>query len=387
MARRGNIQKRPNGSWRARIRDDDGKEVASHHRTKAEAEDWLDEKRQQFRAGIDSRAGSVCFMQYAEQWRQAQLHRPSTAVHHETMLRRHVYPSFGDRPLKSIKPSQVQAWVQRLSTTLAPSTVGVVHRIVAGIFNAAVRDKMIASSPCSGTRLPKVARPQIDPLTSEQVNAIADAVPVRYRALIILGATTGMRQGECLGLTLDRIDFLRRTVKVDRQLSLVQNQDPFLSPPKTLASYRVIPLPQTAVDALAAHCAEFPPCEAQITVRADGGATRTEIVQLVFTDEEGLPIRRTAFSSKVWRPASKLVGLEPGEGFHGLRHFFASLLIRHGENVKTVQARLGHANASETLDTYSHLWPDHEDRTRDAVDGVFRRPSADHLRTGNTSSG
>ena len=57
-----------------------------------------------------------------------------------------------------------------------------------------------------------------------------------------------------------------------------------------------------------------------------------------------------------------------GTGFHALRHHYASLLIRHGESVKVVQSRLGHASASETLDTYSHLWPDFEDRTREAVD-------------------
>jgi hypothetical protein len=46
-------------------------------------------------------------------------------------------------------------------------------------------------------------------------------------------------------------------------------------------------------------------------------------------------------------------------------------LIRHGESVKTVQSRLGHATAAETLDTYSHLWPDSDDRTREAVDSVL----------------
>jgi integrase len=57
--------------------------------------------------------------------------------------------------------------------------------------------------------------------------------------------------------------------------------------------------------------------------------------------------------------------------FHDLRHYYASLLIRHGESVKVVQKRLGHATATETLDTYSHLWPDSEDRTREAVDTVL----------------
>ena len=59
--------------------------------------------------------------------------------------------------------------------------------------------------------------------------------------------------------------------------------------------------------------------------------------------------------------------------FHSLRHYYASLLIRHGESVKTVQARLGHKTAAETLDTYAHLWPDGDDRTREAVDAVLRQ--------------
>ena len=62
------------------------------------------------------------------------------------------------------------------------------------------------------------------------------------------------------------------------------------------------------------------------------------------------------------------VGPADGTGLHPLRHYYASLLIRHGESIKTVQARLGHATAAETLDTYSHLWPDSDDRTREAVD-------------------
>jgi len=63
--------------------------------------------------------------------------------------------------------------------------------------------------------------------------------------------------------------------------------------------------------------------------------------------------------------------LPAGETFHSLRHYYASLLIRHSESVKTVQARLGHATAAETLDTYSHLWPDSDDRTREAIDEVL----------------
>lgn len=77
----------------------------------------------------------------------------------------------------------------------------------------------------------------------------------------------------------------------------------------------------------------------------------------------------------MWRATVKTTGLRHGIRFHELRHCYASLLIRHGESVKTVQSRLGHASAVETLNTYAHLWPDSEDRTRTAIDEVLLRPA------------
>lgn len=74
---------------------------------------------------------------------------------------------------------------------------------------------------------------------------------------------------------------------------------------------------------------------------------------------------------------SRAGSVTPKVTFHALRHYYASLLIRHGESVTTVQARLGHASASETLNTYAHLWPDAEDRTRQAVDDVMLRAAAE----------
>jgi integrase len=296
------------------------------------------------------------------------------------MLRRHTYPTLGDRQLASIRPSEVQAWTRGLSDALQPSTVGIVHGIAAAIFKAAVRDRIIPASPCEGTKLPRKQPTRVEPLTTEQVEALVSAVPARYRALVVLAAGTGMRQGECFGLTADRVDFLRRQLRVDRQLVTVPGHAPFLAQPKTRASHRTIPLPTVVLDELARHLEAFPVTEQPIR---DGGPSAAEQgAALLFTEEEGEPIRRTAFSAKVWRRAVKATGAPAGSGFHELRHYFASLLIRHGESVKTVQARLGHATAAETLDTYSHLWPDSDDRTREAVDAVLGAGSdADNLRT------
>ena len=208
-------------------------------------------------------------------------------------------------------------------------------------------------------------------------------MPARYRALVTLAASTGLRQGEAFGLTVDRSGLrplsLQPTLKVDRQLVLVTGQAPYLGPPKRRASRRELPLPQVATDAIAAHLAAYPTQPREIVCR-DGGRTWTETVELVFTTERGCPIRRNKFST-VWRPAVEVTGLPDGTTFHDLRHFYASLLIAHGESVKVVQARLGHATAAETLDTYAHLWPDSEDRTRAAVDSALAAP-ADSVRTG-----
>ena len=94
--------------------------------------------------------------------------------------------------------------------------------------------------------------------------------------------------------------------------------------------------------------------------------------RLVFTNRHGTPVRRST-ASDIWhRTADRIEHSSSGrEGWHALRHYYASLLIRHSESVKVVQSRLGHASAAETLDTYSHLWPDSDDRTRDAVDEVL----------------
>lgn len=92
----------------------------------------------------------------------------------------------------------------------------------------------------------------------------------------------------------------------------------------------------------------------------------------------GRPLRRTRFDEQ-WRALAKRIDLPDGTTFHDLRHYYASLLIAHGESVKVVQKRLGHKSAVETLDTYSHLWPDTDDGTREAVDLVFGRVKPETL--------
>jgi len=151
------------------------------------------------------------------------------------------------------------------------------------------------------------------------------------------------------------VDFLRRTIRVERQ----RNQAGALGPVKSKSSRRVVPVGQVVIDELAAHLAAYPSDDA------------------LFVDEIGQPLLYRRWKS-LWGDAARITGAEFTA--HGLRHFYASALIAGGASVKQVQQRLGHASAVITLQTYAHLWPGDDDRTRDVIDAALS-PLADSLRT------
>jgi integrase len=294
----------------------------------------------------------------------------------------------------------MRAWQAALSRRVAKSTARTIRGVVGAILRSAVVDRVISSSPLEGVPMPaKPDRVLVRPYSAERVRGLRYAITPRYAAAIIVGAGLGLRRGEAFGLTVDRVDFLRREVTVDRQLVGVRDGRPVFGPPKTAASVRVIPAPQSVLDALAAHLARFPATPgAGVYVEGDGADRPVTHDGLIFTAPRGGPVLRGKVG-EAWRdaevrlwarqssrplerdgfriPAAVLdayLEAHPdghGHRFHELRHFYASTLIASGASVKVVQARLGHATAAETLDTYSHLWPDDDDRTRAALDAVF----------------
>jgi integrase len=213
---------------------------------------------------------------------------------------------------------------------------------------------MVSTASDSGLKLPAVERPKVIPLGLDEVVAIREAMPARYRAVVTLAAGSGLRLGELFGLTVDRVDWLRRTIRIDRQMVTVRGKGASLAPVKTPSSVRTIPVPDVVLGALSEHLASRP--------AADDG--------LIFTTEDARPVTRNN-AGHLWRRATgKVDGLpEDADGWYALCHFYASVLISAGESVKVVQERLGHASAAVTLDTYTDLWPSDADRTRSAVGG------------------
>lgn len=360
------IDKTPSGRWKARWRVADGSQRSKTFDKKFDAQQFLKAVDRDVMLGvhIDHRKGNIDFVKYAEEWRRMQQHRPSTRESVDSSLRNHVYPHFSGRQLNSIRTSEVQAWVAGLNERLSPSTVRKIAGHVSAIFRSAKADRLIVESPAEALRLPKTESRLITPLSLEQVDAIADAIDPKYRALVHLMAGSGLRPGEAFGLSLDRVNWLRKEIMVDRQIGTAEGNTSF-RPLKTASSNRVVPITVTVIDELTAHLKEF-------------GAGYHN---LLFCGTNGAPIRRNRFG-EVWRRTMSGLDFECS-GPHQLRHHYASVLIAQGCSVKIVQSCLGHATASETLDTYSHLWPNSQDETRRALDAA--RLEFSHGGPGGTS--
>lgn len=150
---------------------------------------------------------------------------------------------------------------------------------------------------------------------------------------------------------------------------------------------RVVPLPDSIACAIRAHIEQFPPLAVTLPWQHPDGELVT--ARLLMWTREAAALNRHYFNHFLWKPALRRAGVpEPkrAEGFHALRHFYASVLLDGGESIKALSEYLGHADPGFTLRTYTHLMPASSERTRRAVDSVFRPPGvAEVIPEGNDS--
>ena len=204
----------------------------------------------------------------------------------------------------------------------------------------------------------------------EDIGKIMSAADVRFRPFIGLCAFAGLRLGEAAAVKVDDIDFLRRTLTVSRQVQRATKDQVEIRAPK-YGSERVVFLPEDLVNMLAVH------------VQAGVRPERWLFVGV----HDGPPHQNTV--GYWWRKTLRDAGLK-GIKLHDLRHFYASGLIAEGCDVVTVQRALGHATATTTLNTYSHLWPTAEERISKASAAMMKTAVgnlADSVRTDQDKTG
>lgn len=363
------IKRRPDSQWRARYRDEAGKEHARHFARRIDAQKWLDEVTASVVTGqyVDPVAGRVTFAAYYRQWAVRQVWVPGTE-RAMSLAARSV--TFADLPLGRVRRSHVEQWVKTMTAAgLAPGTIRTRVNNVRSVLRAAVRDRVIARDPSEGVTLPRDRRREaaMELPAAAQVGAVLAASDGRFRVFVALAAFAGLRLGEAAALQVGDIDFLRRTLTVRRQVQRAGGGLVEIRAPK-YGSERVVYLADGLVELLARHVEQHR--------HGDNPA------RWLFEATPGQPPHQNTVGH-LWRKACKAAGVT-GVTLHDLRHFYASGLIASGCDVVTVQRALGHAKANTTLTVYAHLWPTAEDRTRKAAGDLLASAlaaPADSVRT------
>ncbi len=187
-------------------------------------------------------------------------------------------------------------------------------------------------------------------LTEEEINAVLNVAQKYYPdfyPLLLTAIMTGMRRGEILGLTWDRLNF--RTNKIMVRHNLYKGK---LTTPKTLKSIRNIDMPETLVKVLKEWKLKAPPSD------------------YVFANKIGLPRNPENMIKRKFFPVVRKAGIDKIR-FHDLRHTYASILIAKNVPIKYIQAQMGHSAIDVTLNTYGHLLPEVHQKGIEALESIF----------------
>ncbi|GAC1382939.1 MAG: tyrosine-type recombinase/integrase [Marmoricola sp.] len=371
-------------SWRGSYRDEAGQQHSKSFKRQIDAKRWVATEEAKVVRGdwVDPSAGKITFAAFYASWAPRQVWLSSTRENADLATSG---VTFGDVPLRTIRRSHIEAWVKQMTNSLAPTTIDPRVTIVRSVFRAAVADRLIPNDPTVGVVLPRKRKAEAAmriPTNEDVAKLLQAAEPPKrpksrpgFTAYVALCAFAGLRRGEALGVQVSDIDFLGRTLRVSRQLQRAKPSDieagknlvkaaggitVMVRAPK-FESERTIYLPDELVAILAEH----------VRVHTPNG----EPDRWLF-DELGRPWHDNLVDYR-WRSTRTDAG-SPHK-LHDLRHYFASGLIADGCDVVTVQRAMGHASGTTTLNTYSHLWPTAEDKTRAAASRMAAAVLATHL--------
>jgi integrase len=339
----GSVRRAPrSGRWEARYRSPDGRQRTKTFPTKADARAFLSAVETDVHRGqwVDPAHGRATLGDVAWAWLDSNpSKRPSARSRDATIIRVHlVKPGLGARAIGTMTRGDVRRLVETWAARYAPRTVRRMFGVLRAIFAFAIEEDLIARSPCRGVKLPAIAELRRPTPNAEDLAALARELG-EYGPTVWLGATLGLRWGECAALRVGRLDFMRSTLTVAEQLTRGEHGRHVTGEPKSAAGKRTLTVPAELMALLSEHLARR-------------GLTGADVDAFVFVMPGGGPLDYSRWRRRVWLPATRAVGLE-GLTFHDLRRVNATAMVLDGVDVRTAQARLGHSDPRLTLGVYA----------------------------------
>lgn len=363
----GAIFQRADGMWVARITLEGGQRKTYYAKTRKEVTEKLNKAKRSVEDGLSLDIDRQTLAQYLERWLATAVKSsvaPKTYEFYELMCRTAITPRIGHLKLAKVTAMDVQKLYTDLANSgKSPRTVHHAHRVLHRACKQATDWQLIPRNPCDGAQAPRVPRLEMQVWTPDESDAFVLATREdRMHALYVLALTTGMRQGELLGLRWADIDLGAGTAAVRRSLQRQKEAGLVFTEPKTSRSRRSIRLSQTAVHALKRH-------KDQQEREREAAGGDWQAGDLVFCTSTGAPLSSTNETKRFQRAAEQ--AQLPALRFHDLRHTAATILLVKGVHVKLVSEMLGHSTISLTLDTYSHVIPSMHGDAAAAMDTVF----------------
>ncbi len=354
----GRVRRLPSGRYQARYRGPDGvdRPARGTFATKTDAERWLARTEIEIHDDHwqDPDLGRASFAEYATAWiKERPGLRPNTIQTYQYVLARHIQPSFGNRAVADIREAHVRRWRgELLDSGASAATVAKAYRLMKAIMSTAVDDGIVQRNPCRVRGAGQDRSPERPVLSVGEVVALAEVMPERYRALVLLAAFSSLRWGELAALRRCDVDAEQGTIRVERSLTELAGGGRMFGPPKSAAGKRVVVVPAVIRPALARHMATF---------------TASQADALVFTSPTGTPLRDGNFRRRVWGRALTKAGLSDTH-FHDLRHTGNTLTAIAGASLRELMDRMGHSSPRAAL-IYLH---GSDARQRAIADGLSR---------------
>lgn len=326
-------------TWVAQITLPSGKRKTKSAKTQNEVRSWLLKQRKTLSDGLLFEDESITLENFLTRFMNDVVKhtlRPTTIESYKYLIEHLILPELGSMRLVKIRPDHIQnLYSKKLEEGLSKRTVQYAHAVLRRALNQAVKWGLLNKNPASLVDAPRPTKKTPETMSIDQAKQFLAALKDhRWYPIYLLAITTGMREGELLGLHWEDVDLKNSQIHVQHQVQFLPGQGLVVSGPKTKRSKRTIALS---------------PLATQVLEEMKG------VSGLVFITSNGTPISPRNLQ-RHFHQALEKVGL-PNIRFHDLRHTAATLLLTQNVHPKIVQEMLGHSSISLTLDTYSHIIP------------------------------